>query len=1328
MSRAFIQEQRRLLGIDEEREQEENLPNTVKESDQQKREAEIMSRIMEAPQLTESPTSEPIPEEEKEHREVQEKVGFISNFADAVRSINPMAGLREAAETSAALGETVVQSAYAMAGSIHGTVEGSAAAISQGIEELPSVEDRAERMRANAKQTIGNVPSSLNLKPEELAVADQYVKDKAQLEQLSTGNLFLKEYRDVIEKNIYNYTPLTDRGQAITETLGEGFAKFEEWGSEVGDKVYEETESPAMATMASTSIAGIPYVVPFYFGRMGRKATEVKQRRARLKRYGKTKSAKDEARRQGRNVKSEPTDPQMDLQTIPARMSPDQIRRRVDNFPDENSMLNQGYRSADEVVSKFKGTAQQRKVVLTKGQDGTLRIQDGAAELYARNRVKNSKRKPLDVEIVEMTDAEGFNTRASNKVKEVIEETERAKEASNKGQIKRAFQREVFDDKAPVVEALEGAGEAGRQAIRDLRLTAGATPRGKLKWQGWEDRIYGGLTRQDNNVLDEIIFSERIRQIDRIHGEGKIKHPGNITGTDATNRLKAIKSEVGSENYAKLETRANDYFNAARQQLDELYVEGIIPENLYNKLKGDVYQPRKLIETLDRSSEQSVKGGEPVTVSDSGIRPLDKGTGRMLETDSRRLMAEYTIRMQNRIMRNQANRSLAGVAEEAPQASEWLRKPEVTQRDNNGFAKKIKVADRSGKERTKPPEAPEGFVRMDYWENGQQQPMFMEAGVARGWTETNHPVNSNVANVWRRLSGSSIVKPMATGYNPGFAVLNLPRDLAHIYLASNQYSILPSKFGFQVGKDLAATARDAWKKDGRYLEYINEGGGMDFLTHQGQSSGILRSDTVGQGATRGSVRGRHIKEAASKINEFSEIWTRLALRERARRNGMSPVDATYEARSYLDFSQGGNLVKGTDHMVPYLNAATQAFRTGITENLKKGRRGRFAAKVVMANEPIVYTMMNNAMVNPEGYKQIDDKTRHENLIFMMPESFNYKDPRTGEEKSRYLAMRKDNVMVPFTAPLQTLMEKYAFGITPKKDTLEQIQTLMGSSLPVVPTETTVPTADALRTYISNYDMFWDRKIWPGQDVRPEDERQRLPNVPTPPMWVEMGEALNMSPVRAQAAVRKIFPYNDYLDGALFGVNKAMEGMRPDEKQRTIDQWIQRAPMLNRIFKETHPMARRQTDIEEAMQESGSRQHNLNSEVDRKFWMWTQGDTSTNDFVQWRDTLEPEQRSRAQKRWELNRTLHRVFSQPGNEPGVGNIPGKSWWLGLSNTDDVARAQAFYEEWKEQPTEKRRRMERIAHQLSGTNRPFFSSRARQEFERLKSQRGTERNDPD
>jgi hypothetical protein len=60
----------------------------------------------------------------------------------------------------------------------------------------------------------------------------------------------------------------------------------------------------------------------------------------------------------------------------------------------------------------------------------------------------------------------------------------------------------------------------------------------------------------------------------------------------------------------------------------------------------------------------------------------------------------------------------------------------------------------------------------------------------------------SLANFIGWASGTKMLKAMATGYNPEFAITNMLRDIPYMWVTTTEYSPHLPKFALQLGRDL----------------------------------------------------------------------------------------------------------------------------------------------------------------------------------------------------------------------------------------------------------------------------------------------------------------------------------------------------------------------------------------------------------------------------------------------------------------------------------------------------------------------------------------------
>ncbi|AGO48865.1 hypothetical protein Phi46:3_gp121 [Cellulophaga phage phi46:3] len=204
-------------------------------------------------------------------------------------------------------------------------------------------------------------------------------------------------------------------------------------------------------------------------------------------------------------------------------------------------------------------------------------------------------------------------------------------------------------------------------------------------------------------------------------------------------------------------------------------------------------------------------------------------------------------------------------------------------------------------------------------------------------------------------SGSALIKAIATGNNPAFAIVNTPRDFMYTAVFSDQYSSFVPKAMLQVAKDTFKSIKEI-KKSGKsnnpnnlFEKYIEYGGDMAFLSTQGRLKKNTEIGKILEKSISKKTRdtGKSIFDAITlnKMGNYSEIMFRMALFGRTIDNqlksrGFKSIEdvqdssmkdeiynrAVAEARSLLDFNQGGTVVKDLEAVIPYLNTAVQGTR------------------------------------------------------------------------------------------------------------------------------------------------------------------------------------------------------------------------------------------------------------------------------------------------------------------------------------------------------------------------------------------------------------------
>jgi len=851
-----------------------------------------------------------------------------------------------------------------------------------------------------------------------------------------------------------------------------------------------------------------------------------------------------------------------------------------------------------------------------------------------------------------------------------------------------------------------------------MELVAGAHPAANEYWKEWRDPVFGGLSKDQMKRLGQLIFSSNAVQV----GERKPGH--KFLGGKSLDHRFWVESKAREWNdFNELWVRKEKYNQALQQQLQLLRAAKIISKEQYDTLsKFDQYSPIRFIQELDPLAYAGTYGGRKLSVADSGVYFLEKGklAGR-LETDPAELLMQTIVRTQGRIFKNEANKSLYRLASmkefkdidllrvaDKTKSDKWLR-------DKMGRVVNVKT--------------PEGYERIGAFIDGKQELVFMRRDIAEEWIQSSPQLSATIARIGRVMSGGVILRPLATGINSEFIVTNMPRDFVHIWLTTNEYSsFLPTYVG-QMARDMASTAIDAFLRRGSYKDAVKEGMGMEFLTHQGVD--ILKGrvpwtqveETKLSRSARGAGRqGERLRAALGYLNETSEVWLRLALRQRALRNGKSRTEASHIARTYLDFAQGGKFSKTADNFIPYLNASIQAFRGVVNQ---AGRRpGRVSWQATQLLGLFGGLALWNEMYNPEAIDGIDSYTKLNNFVLTTP--YFYIDPLTGNKRWLTLTMRIDNTVAPLKFIADTAVQRLYRGKLPDEAIVNHIGDVVDTFFPFAPASgIPVPTIAAISSYVSNYDFWRDRSIWTGGDVKSQDEYTGLGegSRPTPQFWIDLGKATGVSPMRLQTAVNQVVPRNLYTDlsGALFASMAYGENQTDSQYYKSVElpiEVIQGSPFIRKLMRFSHPYVRDIEAIDTTVREVNSEMLQSRREVDSLYAKMRTGGASAQDIRDYVRTLPARDQTRLMQRVDAHIQIDRLFdAYQGKLPAV---TAHQWWMKLHSAPATARARLFYERWRGADGDERRKLADIASRLNfgkDNNGAFWT-----EFRKLQRDEGS------
>ena len=596
------------------------------------------------------------------------------------------------------------------------------------------------------------------------------------------------------------------------------------------------------------------------------------------------------------------------------------------------------------------------------------------------------------------------------------------------------------------------------------------------------------------------------------------------------------------------------------------------------------------------------------------------------------------------------------------------------------------------------------------------------AEVVAQWNDADPLIKPNAANAIRLATLGSVKRMMLTGMNPAFAAANTFRDIAHAILLTNTYSKHFPVALAQITKDFATVSKDALSRGKLYKQFIEDGGGMDFLTTQGRP---LVSKDIGKEGL-----GERTMHVLGYLNETSELLTRLSIYKRnideattafKKENKRDPnpaevkdirLDAAAAARDQMDFSQGGTAAKAIDNFIPYTNAALQGTRVLI--RYAKNNPGLFAYKLAQLGA----VSMGLAMLAISGYEDdwddISDDVKARYFIIFLPMKIKGKD---GVERRKYLSIAKSHEQAMFAGVFESIAEFVMRGTYPTGRTIDDFQT----SLPLI-NPTQIPLLEAMNAYASGYDTYRERMV--NEKVGKIEPWREYTTGKTPEFLINIGKATagkeadgtltgGLSPDRMKLAADKIAGTpegNLYYTLVSKGYNMATEGLGVNERNeldKSLAEHVNEIikPVRSRFLKETFP-AERTEELRAASRKAETSRVDQNDKVrsalmKRKDASPEEKKAIDKDISAWLKQQPEQDRKRLYDRY---------------VDGAKNADTDYWYIILRNTSSPeARAMAVFQESSRLSDQEREKMWAEIKQVGGIRGDRFDA----EYKRLKQQ---------
>ncbi len=838
---------------------------------------------------------------------------------------------------------------------------------------------------------------------------------------------------------------------------------------------------------------------------------------------------------------------------------------------------------------------------------------------------------------------------------------------------RKSFNRAFVDRSGNIrKEMLNVLDDVGYGIIQGLYLAKGAPARATNLLIQMNKEVSKGLSRKEKKIRDKLILMDRMIAIGKYKTTKKFAFPEGKDPVSATlyRSLFQYYEGITSEQAAKISQRAEAYFDWMKVPLKDMLEAELISQKEYDDLSSHNYRKIRLIDIFDKKEKEVTIGTKQKTVYDSGIEVLARGRETDVYEKSSDLMAlEVFARAYGRIMNNKANRNLLSLA-----------KSDKT----NPF---VRIKEKGGER------IPSGWQRIFAYENAERKTLFISPEMAKEWINASPEMTYRLSNFVRYASGAPVLRMFATGINWGFAMANLPRDVMHTWFTARVfedgkwkyvYSPHAPIFGMQMARDQTAVFGDALLRRGRMTDYIDEGGGMEFFVTQGR---LLQ-------------RGKYIRGPLDPIMDFlgyfgetTEIMTRLAIRERvirrrakeqgismeeARKDSDITQEATFAARDYMDFGQGGGVAKALDNGIPYLNASIQGTRGML--RAAKDNPAIFTYKMTQFAGAVVGMYIASHKLNSKTMEALrDNASLQNNLIIPLGDAFGFLDEK-GQMRYPFLKLPLDPSQRFFKAFFEAATDKWLGNEVDAPGIVELLKSLSPVDIGSLP-----PTLSGFLGYVTNTDFWQNEEIWrqtPDALERPRSKEEYIPGK-TPQAYIDFGDFTGFSPERTKALVEQITTRGtvwSYLAGK--GYDTLLGDLPKSQKQQHLAEAISKTPVIKRFFGITSPYSRFAEPIDEAKQKDQLERflqnrgldtlvngHLFEKNVDRK---------EINEYI--RGFKDRDIRKRLKERWKFSWVIR-------------DIPNRSFWLALRGIPSAkARAEVYVRELEKTSEEGREDLRR------------------------------------
>ena len=505
---------------------------------------------------------------------------------------------------------------------------------------------------------------------------------------------------------------------------------------------------------------------------------------------------------------------------------------------------------------------------------------------------------------------------------------------------------EAFSDRFAPIKRFEEmiSGLAGKpidinsSAYIGARMYAGRM--GTIEsYLGDLQKVLSPLSKERADFTRFVLSRRALERADR-----GFENPAGVTADTARLAMEELKSKVGPEIFNKFEAAEQ----AIQKWADETILKpatesGIISQKIYDSVieKNRHWMPFHVIDELpDQAAlDRMPKGMEIFSVSKQGIIHELEGTEKIIRDPFESIIDKLSNAV-NLIKRNEVAQKLINIREVMPEAKEFIKPLEKSER------------------------APKGWGSISVFADGINTKWIVPEELSWAMHQMNE-VEAGILGSFVKFTSAAFRKGATTLYIP-FSLSNAVRDA--------QMTIMTSKYGFNPAdwvKGFAEGLKGAFGWDSKLIdEFARNGGGF---------GGFIQGAREISGVKKQLFEPNWWKRTKAVINPFNlisnfaeaiELAPRLGVYKRALKKGASELEAAYEARNTtIDFAKAGQEMRIINMWVPFVNARWQALLN--TARVFKESPVKSSAKAAaLIVTPGITTYFWNSLNYPDLYEDV----------------------------------------------------------------------------------------------------------------------------------------------------------------------------------------------------------------------------------------------------------------------------------------------------------------------------------------------------------------------